>query len=88
MSDMEDQGIAAALTRLGAMGKVDFQRVLFLRTASNYCTPPPGGNIGDSLFHGFAGYNSSLESAYSVGSAVVHEIAQHWDKYADATPGS
>jgi purine nucleoside permease len=86
MTDMEDQGFAAALERLGKMGKVDFQRVLFLRTASNYCLQPPGGNITESLHFGYSGYIPSLEAAYRVGSTVVHELAGHWDRYGDQPP--
>jgi purine nucleoside permease len=86
MSDMEDQGFAAALTRLGKMGKVDFQRVLFLRTASNYCMQPPSVDVNKSLHAEYAGYLPSLEAAYRVGSAVVHELSKHWDQYRDASP--
>ncbi|HMO66942.1 MAG TPA: purine nucleoside permease, partial [Verrucomicrobiota bacterium] len=42
MTNMEDHALAAALDRLAALGKGDFQRVLFLRTGSNYCGPHPG----------------------------------------------
>jgi purine nucleoside permease len=86
MSDMEDQGFAAALTRLGAMGKVDFQRVMFLRTASNYCMQPPGGDVNRSLHYGFSGYIPSLEAEYRVGSRVVHELTGHWAQYRDTVP--
>ncbi len=87
MSDMEDQGFAAALTRLDKMGKVDFQRVLFLRTASNYCMPPTNGDVGKSLHFGYAGYLSSLEAAYRVGSKVLHELTGNWAKYQAGFPG-
>jgi purine nucleoside permease len=84
MTAMEDQGYAAALTELASMGKVDFQRVLVLRTASNYSMPPPGETAVASLQEnanvGFAGYIPSLESAYRVGSVVVHDILAQWDQ--------
>jgi purine nucleoside permease len=86
MSDMEDQGIATALTRLTKMGKVDFQRVLFLRTASNYCMQAPAQDVSKSLHAEYAGYLPSLEAAYRVGSRVSHEIAGHWDGYRDTPP--
>ena len=78
MSAMEDQGYAAALTELASMGRVDFQRVLVLRTASNYSMPPPGETAVSSLEAGFVGYIPSVESAYRVGSVVVHDILAHW----------
>ena len=86
MSDMEDQGIAAALTRLSKMGLVDFQRVMFLRTASNYCMQAPSQDVNKSLHAEYAGYLPSLEAAYRVGSRVTHELAAHWDRYRDTPP--
>jgi purine nucleoside permease len=29
----------------------------------------------------------AAESAYRVGSPVVHELVEHWDRYADRIPG-
>jgi len=86
MSDMEDQGIAAALSRLSKMGKLDFQRVLFLRTGSNYCMQAPSQDVNKSLHAEYAGYLPSLEAAYRVGSTVTHELAAHWDKYRETPP--
>jgi purine nucleoside permease len=86
MSDMEDQGIAAALARLAKMGRVDFNRVLFLRTASNYCMQAPAQDVNKSLHSEYAGYIPSLEAAYRVGSRVTHELSAHWDTYGAAPP--
>jgi purine nucleoside permease len=86
MSDMEDQGIAAALRRLSGMGRVDFQRVLFLRTASNYCMQAPSREANGSLHSEYAGYIPALEAAYRVGSRVTRELAAHWDRYRDNPP--
>lgn len=79
MTNMEDQGIAAALTLLTKMGKADFQRVLFLRTGSNYCTPAPQQSVVQSMQSEYAGWVPSMESAYRVGSVVVHDIVAQWD---------
>jgi purine nucleoside permease len=79
MSDMEDQGIATALTLLTKMGKADFQRVLFLRTGSNYCMPAPKQGVVQSMQAEYAGMVPSIESAYRVGSVVVHDILAQWD---------
>ena len=87
MSDMEDQGIAAALSRLSKMGRVNFQRVLFLRTGSNYCMQAPKQDVNKSLHSEYAGYIPSLEAAYRVGSRVTHELAAHWNDYRDRAPG-
>jgi purine nucleoside permease len=88
MTDMEDQGIAAALERLSGMGRVDFRRVLFLRTGSNFCMQSPAQDVNRSLQSEYAGYLPALEAAYRVGSRVTHELAGHWDSYRDRTPGA
>ena len=41
-SNMEDSGTLTALHRLDRIGRVDAERVLVLRTASNFTVPPPG----------------------------------------------
>jgi purine nucleoside permease len=86
MTDMEDQGIAAALSRLSGMGRVDFHRVLFLRTASNYCMQAPEKDANKSLHAEYAGYIPALEAAYRVGSRVTHEITANWYRYRDREP--
>lgn len=86
MSNMEDQGIAAALTRVANMGRVDFQRVLFLRTGSNFSMPPAGQSAADSMVAEYAGMLPALESAYRVGSRVVHELVRNWARYESQPP--
>jgi purine nucleoside permease len=88
MSAMEDQGFAAALKKLDGMGRVDFQRVLFLRTASDYCTPAPGKLAKDGINADYPGFIPALQAAYRVGSQVTHEIAAHWDQYRDKIPAA
>jgi len=86
MTNMEDQGIANALHRLGTQGRVDWNRVLFLRTASNYCTPPDASGVADSMLAEYEGLIPSLESAHRVGSKVVHALLADWDRHAQQTP--
>jgi purine nucleoside permease len=86
MTDMEDQGLSEALTRLTSMGRADFQRVLFLRTASNFCMQATDGDVSESMHAEYAGRTPSLEAAWRVGSTVVHALVAGWDQYADRTP--
>jgi len=88
-SAMEDTGTFQALTYLHPTGKVDKDRVMVLRTASNYTMPPPGMTAADHLLkenQGYAGLNASVEAAYRVGSVVVEEIVRRWKDYRDHTP--
>jgi purine nucleoside permease len=87
MTAMEDSGIAEALTRLCQMHRADFRRFLDLRTASNYSEQAPGHSAAESITAPYIGGIPALESAYRVGSPVVHEILNHWDHYKDHIPG-
>lgn len=75
---MEDSGTLHALTQLSKVGRVDFSRVLVLRTASNYSMQPPGMSAFESWQANatghYAGFLESLEAAWRVGSKVVHEL--------------
>ena len=88
-SAMEDTGTYQSLAYLHATGRVDKNRVLVLRTASNYTTQPPGMTAADHLLKenaGYAGLQASVEAAYRVGAAVVDEITGHWPRYRDHPP--
>ena len=89
---MEDTGTFQSLAYLDKAGKVDINRLLVLRTASNYTMPPPGKSAVDNLLEeqhdSYAGLDAALENAYLVGSVIVDEILANWPRYRDATPGS
>lgn len=88
-SAMEETGTFQSLTYLHRIGKVDKNRVMVLRTASNYTMPPPGISAADNLLNendGYSGLVASLESAYLVGSVVVDEILSDWPRFANELP--
>ncbi len=86
MSNMEDHGIANALSRLDGLKKVDFQRVLFLRTGSNFSMPPAGQTAAESMVAEYAGMIPALEAAWRVGSPVVRTLVKDWEKYSGTPP--
>ncbi|HVU23199.1 MAG TPA: purine nucleoside permease [Opitutus sp.] len=86
MTDMEDQGIAEALYRLDKMGRVDFQRVLFLRTGSNFSEPPAGRSVAENMVADYVGGPAALEAAYRAGSPVVHAIVKDWATFVHEPP--
>jgi purine nucleoside permease len=74
------------------MGRVDFDRLLILRTACNFTVPPTGVTPARSLFgdtvsdsSGVA-YLPALEADYRIGSVVVLSLLQNWPKYRDEIP--
>jgi purine nucleoside permease len=87
---MEDSGTLQALTFLGKAGRVDLQRVLVLRTVSNYDREAPGTSAADSLQEmvsgNYSAYLPSLEAAQIVGDKVVRDVVEHWQQRAVAIP--
>jgi purine nucleoside permease len=89
---MEDTGTLQSLRFLANAGRIDWNRILVLRTVSNFDQQPRGMSAADSLAHqrigSYSAYLPSLESAYTVGHVVVHELLTHWSKYSASTAGS
>jgi purine nucleoside permease len=89
---MEDTGTMQALTNLAKARRVDLNRVLVLRTASNFDSPPPGisaaQDLSDQTRGHYSAYRSSLEAAFVVGNRVASELLDHWDRYSTQVPGS
>lgn len=82
---MEDTGTLQSLHFLAKAGKVDVNRVLVLRTASNFDSQRPQITAAESLAEnkagGYAGFIPSVESAWKAGSTVVHEWIANWKTY-------
>jgi purine nucleoside permease len=90
-SAMEDSGVLQSLTFLHHGARVDLDRVMVLRTVSNFDQPPIGLSAAESLKantgHRYSAYIPALEAAYRVGNTVVSEIVTNWDRYQDHIPG-
>jgi purine nucleoside permease/inosine-uridine nucleoside N-ribohydrolase len=86
-SNMEDSGTLTALHRLERLGRVDTQRVLVLRTVSNYTLPPEGRSAAWSTTAEYPdGGLGALDTAQRVGQQVVDELIDNWSRYAEALP--
>lgn len=90
ISAMEDSGTMQSLTFLKNAGRVDLNRVLVLRTVSNYDREAPGSTPAESL-KGLVGgiysaYMPALEAAQVVGSKVLHRLVDHWTEYEKTVP--
>jgi purine nucleoside permease len=87
---MEDSGTLQALTFLSQAGRVDLQRVLVLRTVSNYDREAPGTTAAESLqgmiFGNYSAYMPALEAAQIVGDKVVRDLIGHWADYESTIP--
>jgi purine nucleoside permease len=88
MTEMEDSGFMNSLVRLDAIHRVDINRVMILRTASNYSMQPPGSTAVQSVTAKYGGGGKvAEESAWLCGSTVMHNLLANWDKYFDHIPG-
>ena len=88
-SAMEDTGTAQSLWFLDQAGRVNADRLLVLRTASNFSMPYEGLSAAQSMLNEnevYSAYLPSLEAAYRVGSVVVNALVDRWDQYATQLP--
>lgn len=91
-SAMEGSGMMIAMEFLDQDGTVDRDRVMMLRSASNYTMQWPGATaleskIGESIGN-YSAFDASVINAYKVASPVVLEIARNWDTYKDTLPSA
>jgi len=87
---MEDTGTLQSLTFLSKAGRIDLNRVMVLRAASNYDQQRPGATAAESLAETkiakYSAYRPALEAAWRVGHVVVEELTRHWARYRDHAP--
>jgi len=84
---MEDNGTLTALHRMARTGLVDTERILVLRTASNFSAPPPGEEaVWSTTAHYPADSIPAKEAAYKVGSKVLKELVENWEDFENTTP--
>jgi purine nucleoside permease len=87
---MEDSGTLQALRFLSQAKRVDFGRVLVLRTVSNYDREAPGVTAAESLQEmvsgNYSAYMPALEAAQIVADKVVRDLVNHWAERESAIP--
>ena len=91
-SGMEDTGSYLSLSWLDKIGRVDKDRVMVLRTGSNYTMQPPTRTAAENLLketkgYKYTGLEIAVEAGYRVGSRVVDEIIDNWQIYQKSVPG-
>lgn len=88
-SAMEETGSFQSIEYLSRIGRADRDRVLVLRTGSNYTMPPPGVTAADYLLReneGYAGLHAAVENLYRVGEPVVAALLAGWPRYEKTPP--
>ena len=88
MTNVEDNGILRAMERLDENRLIDRDRVLVLRSASNFSHQPPGESAEWTLTAPYpANGLTALEACYRVPKPVVDAILNNWDSFAETIPG-
>ena len=92
VTGMEDSGTLQALTFLANAHKVDRERVLVLRAASNFDQQRDGISATDSLaetkVRQYSAYLPSLENAYRVGHVVIDNLVGNWPQTREHIPAA
>ena len=82
-TQMEDNASLTALKRASQANRLDFDRVLVLRTASNFDQETPESTPLTTLTQSKAGYKPATVNAYRVAHAVSYAISHHWSDWKD-----
>ncbi|WP_410216662.1 purine-nucleoside phosphorylase [Paracoccus sp. (in: a-proteobacteria)] len=81
MSQMEDNATLTALRRADEAGRLDFDRIAVLRTASNFDRAHDGQTAAESLAAKSGGFGPATENAFRVGNAFAETVIADWDRF-------
>ncbi|GIJ83055.1 hypothetical protein Asppvi_001572 [Aspergillus pseudoviridinutans] len=77
----EDNATLEALLRAASHNRVDFSRIIVMRTASDFERPYPGQSAIDNLLYVDQGaFEPALQNLYNAGIKVVQGILDGWNK--------
>lgn len=79
----EDNASLEALTRMDLYGLVDYERIVVMRTISDFAVPPPSMANNTVKFFTEAdqgGIDASLSNLVKAGLPFVHDVVQNWEK--------
>ncbi|CAH0000115.1 unnamed protein product [Clonostachys byssicola] len=84
MTAQEDNACLEAMVRAAIEKRVDFSRVILMRTGSNFDRPPPGVTDWEHLaVLDQNGFDIAIENIYRAGMLIVHGIIVGWDETFD-----
>ena len=87
-TNMEDSGTLTALMRLQRVGLIDKNRIMVLRTVSNYSKPPKSQTSTWSVTAPYPDEGlPAIQTAFTAGSAVVNKLVENWKIYQLKPPG-
>ena len=84
-SAQEDSAMLEALLRGDISGRLDFSRIIVMRTASDFDEPPPNFSAYQHLFWEHqGGFDISIENLYRAGIKIIQGIVDGWDSTFEA----
>ena len=87
-TNMEDTGTLTSLYRLAKQGLVDTDRIMVLRTVSNYSMPPEGRPAAWSVTAPYPDEGlPALINAHRLGEAVIEALIKRWPEHSNRVPG-
>ncbi|KAI0773067.1 purine nucleoside permease [Trametes elegans] len=78
-SQQEDSATLGALLRGALARRVDFARVLVMRTVSDFDRPADGQTAAANLFAGTPGFEVAIKNIAAAGVPVVNAIVAQWE---------
>ncbi|KAF8138071.1 purine nucleoside permease [Mycena galopus ATCC 62051] len=86
-TQQEDNATLQVLMRGAMFHFVDFNRVIVMRSASDFDRPYPGQDTSTNLLGDAPGFNPSVLNLHLAGVEVIQGIVNEWDtKYAQGVP--
>ena len=62
--------------------RLDFARIVLMRSASDFDRPPPGETVLFNLVYADPGsYDISLDNIYIAGSPFIKDVVKNWHEY-------
>jgi purine nucleoside permease len=86
VSAMEEPGLLLSLKRLSASRRIDFSRVMILRSVANYDQPRQGQTVLESLGARSNGHEISFQNVFLVGSTMGKTIIENWAAWEPGVP--
>ncbi|GBR31460.1 purine-nucleoside phosphorylase [Kozakia baliensis] len=88
MTNEESQINQIEMRRLASRGAIDPDRIMVLRSGSNFSMPPPGVSVTQSMGDEGPGQNLAFDNNERAGEPVIAELLAHWATYRDHIPSA
>lgn len=86
-TQQEDNATINSLKRAANLGLVDYNRVLVMRSSSDFDKAPPGMDFETFLASDQGGaYEVSLQALLVAGSPFVNAVSTNWTQWASGVP--